>query len=71
MVLTGLAYLAQGWIVGSEGFSQTMSMAIVLAEILGVTWMTWLLIVAWRMGDLESSRSSDEGPAATRPFTSR
>src|SRR5438067_9042808 len=49
MGLTGLAYLLQGWVVGSEGFSQTESIVIVLAWVLGVAWMIWLVVVAWRM----------------------
>jgi hypothetical protein len=49
MGLCGLAYLVQGWVVGSEGFSQTESIAIVLAWVLGVAWMSWLVVVAWRM----------------------
>ena len=54
MGLTGLTYLVQGWVVGSEGFSQTMSIAIVLAEALGAAWMIWLLIIAWRTQDAET-----------------
>jgi hypothetical protein len=46
MGLTGLTYLVQGWVVGSEGFSQTMSSAIVLAWTLGLAWMIWLAILA-------------------------
>ena len=49
MGLSGLAYLVQGWVVGSEGFSQTMSNAIVLDWVLGLVWMIWLVVVAWRM----------------------
>jgi hypothetical protein len=49
MGLSGLAYLVQGWVVGSEGFSQTESIVIVLAWVLGVAWMIWLVVVAWRM----------------------
>jgi hypothetical protein len=49
MGLSGLTYLVQGWVVGSEGFSQTMSNAIVLAWVLGLAWMIWLVVVAWRM----------------------
>ena len=41
-----LTYLAQGWVVGTEGFSPTMSNAIVLAWVLGLAWMTWLALVA-------------------------
>jgi hypothetical protein len=51
MGLTGLTYLAQGWVVGSEGFSQTMSLAIVLAEALGAVWMIWLVVIAWRRNE--------------------
>ena len=49
MGLAGLTYLAQGWAAGSEGFSPTESLTIVLDEVLNVAWMTWLLVVAWRM----------------------
>jgi hypothetical protein len=58
MGLAGLAYLAQGWVVGSEGFSPTMSSAIVLAEILDLAWMIWLAVVAWRMEDPEAAPSA-------------
>jgi hypothetical protein len=54
MGLAGLAYMAQGWVVGSEGFSPTMSGAIVLAELLDGVWMVWLSVVAWRMKDPEA-----------------
>jgi hypothetical protein len=61
MALAGLTYLAQGWIVGSEGFSQTLSNAIVLAYVLDVVWMIWLIVVAWRMKDEPASgRLADE-----------
>jgi hypothetical protein len=49
MGLTGLADLVQGWVVGSEGFSPTESIVIVLAWVLGLAWMIWLVVVAWRM----------------------
>jgi hypothetical protein len=65
--LYGLTYLWQGWVVGSEGFSPTMSNAIVLAEVLGVVWMIWLLVVALRMQDADPHRLAGEGggrPAA-------
>jgi hypothetical protein len=53
MGLTGLTYLVQGWVVGEEGFSQTLSIAIVLAWVLSLAWMIWLGVVAWRMPDAE------------------
>lgn len=51
MALSGLTYLVQGWVVGSQGFSQMMSTAIVVAWLLGLAWMIWLAVVAWRMQD--------------------
>jgi hypothetical protein len=59
--LSGLTYLVQGWVVGSEGFSPLMSNAIVLAEVLDVVWMSWLVVVAWRMQHSEPRRPADEG----------
>ena len=53
MGLSGLTCLAQGWVVGSEGFSGTESIAIVLTWVLSVAWMIWLLVVAWRMQEAE------------------
>src|ERR671934_994777 len=61
MGLSGLVFLAQGWVVGTEGFSPTMSNAIVLAEALDVVWMIWLVVVASRMRDSEPRRLADEG----------
>jgi hypothetical protein len=49
MGLSGLASLVQGWVVGSEGFSQTESIAIIVTWVLSLAWMIWLVIVAWRM----------------------
>lgn len=57
MGLSGLAYLVQGWVVGSEGFSQTEAIAIVLAFVLDVAWMTWLVVVAWRRRDSQNRTS--------------
>ena len=53
MGLSGLTYLVQCWVAGSEGFSQTQSIAIVLAWVLSLAWMIWLVVVAWRMPDAE------------------
>lgn len=65
MGLSGVAFLVQGWVVGTEGFSPTMSNAIVLAELLDVVWMIWLVVAAWRMQGSAPRRLADEG--LTRP----
>ena len=44
----------QGWVVGSEGFSRTETIAIVLAFVVDLAWMIWLVVVAWRMQDSEA-----------------
>jgi hypothetical protein len=49
MVLSGLAYVAQGWVLGSEGFSATNTFAILAGYVLILAWIIWLLVVAWRM----------------------
>jgi Domain of unknown function (DUF4386) len=54
MGLSGLTYLVQGWVVGSEGFSRTETIAIVLAFVLDLAWMIWLVVVAWRMQGSEA-----------------
>jgi len=58
MGLSGLAYLAQGWVVGSEGFSGTHTILILLAWVLSVAWMIWLVVVAWRAQASTTARAS-------------
>ena len=53
MGLSGLTYLAQGWVAGADGFPRTHDFAIVLAWVLNLAWMIWLVVVAWRMQDSE------------------
>jgi hypothetical protein len=38
-----------------------MSIAIVLSWVLGVAWMIWLVVVAWRMQDSQPRRLADAG----------
>jgi hypothetical protein len=58
MGLSGLTYLVQGWVVGSEGFSETHTVLILVAWVLTLAWMIWLAVVAWRMPDWDASRTS-------------
>jgi len=70
MGFSGLTYLVQGWVVGSEGFSGTHTILILLAWALSLAWMIWLAVVAWRMQDPEAGRLDDDGAgrrAATLP----
>ena len=55
MGISGLAYLVQGWVAGTEGFSRTHTIAIVLAEVLDLTWMTWLVLVSRRIQNSEGA----------------
>jgi hypothetical protein len=48
MGLSGLAYLVQGWTVGSDGFSATNTSAILAAYVLMLAWVIWLAVLAWR-----------------------
>lgn len=52
--LSGLAYLVQGWVAGSEGFSGTQSLAIVAGWALCLVWMIWLAVIAWRAGNADA-----------------
>ena len=49
MGLSGLTYLVQGWVLGSERFSAANTVPTLLGYILVLAWSIWLLIVAWRM----------------------
>jgi hypothetical protein len=55
MGLSGLGYIVQGWVIGSEGFSGTDTFAILGAYVLILAWTIWLVVAAWRTK--ESSRA--------------
>ena len=48
MGLSGLAYIAQGWVIGSEGFSASNAAPTLAGIVLVLTWSVWLLARAWR-----------------------
>jgi len=49
MGLSGLAYIMQGWIIGSKGFSATNTVPTLLGILLILAWSSWLFMSAWRM----------------------
>ena len=55
MGLSGLTYLAQGWVAGTDGFTRTHDVLIVLGWVLNLAWMIWLAVVARRAQGLESA----------------
>ena len=62
--LTGLAYLVQGFVIGSEGFSAGADHPGFLALISQFGWVVWLSVTAWRVQD--TSRGLDRGLATAR-----
>jgi hypothetical protein len=52
MALSGVAYLAQGFVVGAEGFSSNGTVPGLAAFVFDLAWMIWLVIVAWQKSSL-------------------
>ena len=48
MALSGAAYLAQGWVIGAEGFSASNAVPTLAGIVLVFGWTGWLLVTAWR-----------------------
>jgi hypothetical protein len=57
MGLSGLAYIVQGWVLGSEGFPATNTFAILAGYVLVLAWIIWLVVVAWRTKQSPEARS--------------
>jgi len=55
MALSGLAYLAQGWIIGELGFAAANSLPTLVGIIATVIWTVWLAVSAWRMKETASA----------------
>jgi hypothetical protein len=49
MVLSGVAYLVQGWIIGAEGFAPANTLPTLIGILAAVAWSLWLLVSALRM----------------------
>ncbi len=56
MALSGCAYIAQGIVVGAEGFSSNGTLPGLLAFVFDLAWIIWLVVVAWQR------------PSAARPL---
>ncbi len=68
MGLSGLAYIMQGFVLGSEGFSASNSVPQLMGYILVVVWSIWLLIIAWRMkGSVDAIQQVPETNALAAP----
>jgi hypothetical protein len=48
MALTGAAYAAQGWVIGTEGFSASNTLPTLFGIVLILAWTAWLMVAAWR-----------------------
>jgi hypothetical protein len=48
MGLTGIGYIAQGFVTGAEGFSPKTGIPTLASYALWLLWSIWLLIYAWR-----------------------
>lgn len=62
--LSGFAYLVQGWVAGTEGFTPSQSVAIVLGWVLSFVWMTWLAVIASQRQDMGEVRGTWPEPGA-------
>lgn len=70
MGFAGLAYLAQGWVIGAEGFSATNTLPTLAGIVLMVAWTVWFLISAWRTNEVAGSVAGPvdpPGPPSSRP----
>jgi hypothetical protein len=48
MGLSGLAYIAQGWVIVAEGFSDNNTIPTLTGYLVWLAWSIWLLVVAFR-----------------------
>jgi hypothetical protein len=48
MGLSGVAYLAQGWIIGTQGFAPSNQLPTLAGLVLTIVWSVWLLAAAFK-----------------------
>jgi hypothetical protein len=58
MALSGVAYLAQGWVIGTEGFSTSNELPTLAGIALVLAWTGWLQVIAWRMKGRDGGQRS-------------
>jgi hypothetical protein len=62
MVLSGVAYVVQGWVLGSEGFSANNTIPTLAGYVLVFAWTIWILVFAWRMKESVPARPGGSEP---------
>ena len=85
MGLSGLAYLPHGWVLGVGGFDAANTVAILSGDVLMLSWIVWLGLVAYQAGQgstqavppgrqrssAESSPAHDQHPTTPRSSAAR
>jgi hypothetical protein len=57
MALSGIAYMMQGWVLGSEGFSAANTIPTLAGIATVLLWTMALLVIAWRMKEPLKTRA--------------
>jgi len=66
MAVSGVAYLAQGWVAGSQGFTTAHSILIILTWVLNLAWMIWLTVITWTASPTTAGAGVDSAGVASR-----
>lgn len=61
MALSGVAYLVQGWVIGSSGFSSANRIPTLVGIVLILVWSVWLLVAAFRAESAHPRQKSEVG----------
>ncbi len=66
MGLSGLAYIASGWVIGTEGFSPRGALPAYLYELFVPVWIIWFFVVALRMRQAVEVSPAQPAAAASK-----
>jgi Domain of unknown function (DUF4386) len=66
MGLSGLTYLVQSWVLGTEGFSAANNAPTLAGIVLVLVWTVWLLISAWRGPRGQQGKGTQRGTGRQR-----